>query len=68
MITYKVTLCKGLSTYGIIATDSDGVIEEIPDISVNREAVYELAKLMNREQLSLVHFREAVEDFLVRVY
>ncbi|MCC8131881.1 MAG: DUF6514 family protein [Oscillospiraceae bacterium] len=68
MITYKVTLCKGLSTYGIIATGSDGVIDEIPDISADREAVYELAELMNREQLSLVHFRDAIEDFLVRVY
>ncbi|MCC8196132.1 MAG: DUF6514 family protein [Ruminococcus sp.] len=68
MITYKVIRRKGLSTYGIIAIGSDGLVEEITDISADREAVYELAEFMNCGQLSLVHFRDAVEDFLVRVY
>ncbi|MCD7770752.1 MAG: DUF6514 family protein [Oscillospiraceae bacterium] len=69
MVTYKVIGdCKGVCTYGIIAVDSDRVLDEIKDISVNKNAVEELAWLMNREQLSLIHFRDAVEDFLVREY
>ncbi len=69
MVTYKVIEeCKGISTYGIIALDSDKVVSEIDDISVNRESVEELVCLMNREQLSLIHFRDAVENSIVSEY
>ncbi len=69
MVTYKViNNCKGVCTYDIIAVDSDKVLDEIKDISVNKKEVAELVLLMNHEQLSLIHFRDAVEDFLVREY
>ncbi len=69
MVTYKVFRCKGKATYGIVASDSEGCkVCRIDDISANGEAVFRLTELMNREQLSLVHFRDAVEDFLVVEY
>ncbi len=69
MITYKVVdNCKGLYTYGIIAVDSEEIIAEIDDVTANRKALTELAELMNRDRLSLLHFKDAVEDFLVREY
>ncbi|MCD7846691.1 MAG: DUF6514 family protein [Oscillospiraceae bacterium] len=68
MVTYKVIECKGLSTYGIIAVDSDEIIEEIPDISANKEAIIGLANRMNHDRLSLIHFCDVVEDFLISEY
>ncbi len=69
MITYRIADCKGKTTYGIIALDSDGVeVAKIDDISANKKAVTELSELMNREQLSLIPFRDAVDDFLISQY
>ncbi len=51
------------TTYGICVTDGVRVIEEIPDISPNREQVNELVSLCNRLKLSSIHLHDVVEDF-----
>ncbi|MCD7822866.1 MAG: DUF6514 family protein [Oscillospiraceae bacterium] len=72
MVTYKVTESlderKGICTYGIAAVDSGEILAEISDISANRAALSELSQLMNREKLSLIHFKDVVEDFLFMEY
>ena len=54
-------------TYGIEARAQGvpgTVYDRIPDISLNEEKVREFAERCTRNQLSLVHLREAVEDLL----
>ncbi|MCD8006309.1 MAG: DUF6514 family protein [Oscillospiraceae bacterium] len=76
MVTYRVIgklvnddSCKGVCSYSIIALDSDGRnVAEVDDISVNREEVTGLAETMNRNSLSLVHFKDVIEDFLCLKY
>jgi len=51
-------------TYGILATDEMGKEVYLPDISTYRRIVDELAERFSREQVSLVHIREIIEDFL----
>lgn len=69
MVTYKIVeSCKGVCTYGIVAVDSEEIIAEISDISADKEAVAELAELMKRYQLSLIHFKDVIEDFLIKEY
>ena len=76
MITYKAVgkkrlkeNCKDIFIYSIFALDSDGRrIAEIDDVSADKDAVAELVEIMNRECLSLVHFRDVVDDFLVMKY
>lgn len=69
MVTYKIVeSCKGVCTYEIVAVDSEEIIAEISDISADKEAVAELAELMNRYQLSLIHFKDVIEDFLIKEY
>ncbi len=51
-------------TYGILATDEQGKEVCIPDVSTYRRIVDEMAERFSREQVSLVHIRDIVEDFL----
>lgn len=37
---------------------------EVKDITVDREKLENLIRLCNQEQLSLLHLRDVVEDFL----
>lgn len=51
-------------TYGI-GVVVDYILEDyILDISVDFEKVYHLVKLCNEEDLSAIHLRDVVEDFL----
>ncbi len=52
-----------ITTYGMLATDEMGNEVCIADISTCRRTVEELAALFDREQVSLVHIREILEDF-----
>lgn len=52
-----------VTTYGMLATDEKGKEVWIADISTHRRVVEELAARFDREQVSLVHIREILEDF-----
>jgi hypothetical protein len=53
------------TSYGIAAyTGEDTVIDAVYNISTNRHAVAELVALCNRLELSAVHLRDIVSDFL----
>lgn len=48
---------------GVIA-EGDGSCRYFADITTDEAAMRELVALCNREQLSLCHFEDVVEDFL----
>lgn len=52
------------STYGIDAYRQGCKLYEVKDITVDREKLEKLINLCNREQLSLLHLGDVVEDFL----
>lgn len=56
------------TTYGIAYADSsDGtpvILEAIPDLSTNKERVRQLVKLCTKLQLSPIHLRDVIDDFL----
>ena len=52
--------------YGLQALDADGkVLHRAEDLSTDEELVRQWARLLNEEQLELVHFFEVVEDLLL---
>lgn len=55
-------------TYGIELLDESGVVvNRISDIDTNRREVEELCERCNMLSLSPVHFRDVVDDFLVKL-
>lgn len=52
------------STYGIDVYHKGCKLCEVKDITVDREKLERLISLCNREQLSLLHLWDVVEDFL----
>ena len=52
--------------YGIRAKENEKVLGEIKNITVSEEKAQEMAYLFNKHSLSIIHFKEAVEDFLVK--
>lgn len=76
MITYRAVgkrcfseNCNDIFLYSIVALDSGGrKIAEIDDVSADKDAVAELIEIMNRSCLSLVHFKDVIDDFLVMKY
>lgn len=56
------------TTYGIGAAENNQVVDSILDLSTNLSAVKSFVNLCNTEELSLIHFRDAVEDFMVLFY
>ena len=77
-ITYTLTerICEsddGVSkSYGIaVCTNTDrdqttSVLTSIQDITTDRDALDELVNLCNSMELSPLHIRDVIEDFLVR--
>ena len=64
--TQHVTIsATTVPTYGIemrlLINRDDTILQHIPDISTN---VQRLAQLCNQLQLSPVHFRDVIDDFL----
>ena len=55
----------GIAAYAHAETDGTGaVIERIGDVTSDRERLSAFVKTCNRLDLSVIHLREAVEDFL----
>ena len=52
--------------YGIRATENGKVLAEIKNITVLKNKAQEMADLFNKHSLSLIHFEDAVYDFLVK--
>lgn len=52
--------------YGIRAKENTKVLSEIKNITVSKEKAQEMADLFNKHSLSLIHFEDAVCDFLVK--
>lgn len=52
-------------SYGIGVYDNSKLSYSIDDISVSELPVRKLATRFNSNNLSVVHFRQAVEDYLV---
>lgn len=50
-------------TYGIAAENAEQS-DVCHDVTADRERAEHIARLFNRHALSLVHFREALEDML----
>lgn len=52
-------------SYGISAKSAWGTyLDEIKDVSTDREAVAELVSKLNRMSVSVTHLKDVVEDFL----
>ncbi len=70
MVKYEV-ICEELKTvelgdyisYGITATNEDET-QKISDISVSRQNVENLVLLLNRNNVSIEHFSDIVNDFI----
>jgi len=52
------------TTYGISYYENNIVIETLFDISLNRNKVEKICDFLNKYQISHVHFKDIVEDFL----
>ena len=59
-----VAQTKYRNTYGIDVYRRGYKLYEVKDITVDREKLENLIRLCNQEQLSLLHLRDVVEDFL----
>ena len=59
---------KYILTYGIACVEEDNghaeLVAQISDISTNQEKMEELVKLCNKMQLSPIHLRDIVDDFI----
>ena len=55
-------------TYGIEVCENGKTVDNIPDISLDRDAVAGLVKACNRQRLDAVHLHDVVEDFLEDPY
>ncbi|MBR3848119.1 MAG: hypothetical protein IKM21_02380 [Oscillospiraceae bacterium] len=53
-------------SYGIELREGECVIEKIRDIDISREGVEELYALCNKLELSPIHFRDVIEDYISR--
>lgn len=51
-------------SYGIAAKKDGRKLDEVNDISFDRETVKRLAEMFNELELSIVHFRDVLEDLL----
>ena len=52
---------------GLAAVEGDRILDELTDISIDRSLVRRMAETLTRCEVSIVHFREVVEDLLAQV-
>ena len=52
---------------GIAAIDHDRILDELTDISIDHSLVQRMAETLTHHEVSIVHFREVVEDLLAQV-
>ncbi|HPX71208.1 MAG TPA: DUF6514 family protein [Bacillota bacterium] len=58
-------VCEGIRYTGYgIRLNTEGFSSEVADISNDKEKVEELALLFNANELSELHFYDAIEDFI----
>ena len=56
---------KNRTVYGITATDAEGSFSEsYPDIFLNKEKAEQFVDLCNKNELSLCHLSDVIEDIL----
>lgn len=51
---------------GLAAVEGDRILDELTDISIDRTLVRQMAETLTRFEVSIVHFREVVEDLLAQ--
>lgn len=51
---------------GLAAVENDRILDELTDISIDRSLVCHMAETLTRCEVSIVHFREVVEDLLAQ--
>ncbi len=51
-------------TNGILALDGDVCVDAILDVSQHESMVGKLVGMLNHREVSLLHFREVVEDYI----
>lgn len=51
---------------GITAVEDSEALDEIADISADRELVCRMADMLTRCEVSIIHFRDVVEDLLAQ--
>ena len=56
--------CECMKAYGIILVDAKKEIFCVPDVSLNKEHVNNLVRLLNQKKASTLHFLEIIEDFI----
>lgn len=59
--TEEYTLC------GIAAVEDGRKLDELTDISIDRTLVQQMAETLTHYEVSIVHFREVVEDLLAQI-
>ncbi len=52
---------------GLAAIEDDRTLDELTDISIDRSLVRHMAETLTRCEVSIVHFREVVEDLLAQI-
>ena len=68
-VTEDMMYCEDVGkyrSYGIELREGERVIERIRDIDISREGVEALCKLCNKLELSPIHFRDVIEDYISR--
>lgn len=60
------TPAEGLSLCGLAAVEGDRILDELTDISIDQSLVRHMAETLTRCEVSIVHFREVVEDLLAQ--
>lgn len=60
------TPSEGVILCGLAAVEGDRILDELTDISIDRSLVRNMADMLTRYEVSIVHFREVVEDLLAQ--
>lgn len=55
---------EGNISSGIAAYEGEHLVEQIPDITTDHAAAERFAQTLNSMEVSLLHFRDVVEDFV----
>ena len=51
-------------TYGIAMMEDQKILDQIADVCVNPEKVQELVNLLNSQNVSRLHFRDVLSDWI----
>lgn len=62
MLKYFASKERGKNS--IVACENDEILSVIYDISPDYEEVQKLANLLNKLEVSIIHFNEVIEDYI----